>query len=482
MSTEETEARLLAEWLATPPGTPPPEGLSASAVQAVYALRPDRAPAPRVTIDDVFARVETGPYAATARRGQARSAAGATPVERQAGPRPPARSRRWWAGPAVGLALSAALAAVVVIPVAGHYFSRANQEVASEAGRAESAPAPMATPTPPMASAPEPLAAAAPTTTGAEGEAGPPPPPADAIGRSWLEEKAMDPSQPAEAPVTTTLPEMSSAPAADLELSDEARREYAPAPAPAARPSGSGYGGVGDGGGGVTGGSGAAATAPTTPAVTEAEGDDVAAKPAASPPPAKVDSANKEESTNDGWAWGQKKSTSPSKGKAAEPLAKTPASSRSESAAYEEDAPSAERAKTADKDQEADARSGAVPTDYRNDWYNSRSDVAAVYAQAESQRAAGQADFAVASYLTLLGDADRRVGQDVAWRAARILQSQGRLAEAQRLAKQGLSLSTTNTPQRANLLVLDGDLSLSRGDSASAARSWAEARALNDAR
>ena len=56
------------------------------------------------------------------------------------------------------------------------------------------------------------------------------------------------------------------------------------------------------------------------------------------------------------------------------------------------------------------------------------------------------------------------------------------LAEAQRLVKQGLSLSTTNTPQRANLLVLDGDLSLSRGDSASAARSWAEARALNDAR
>ena len=479
MSTEETEARLLAEWLATPPGTPPPEGLSASAVQAVYALRPDRAPAPRVTIDDIFAKVEAGPYAATARRGQARSAAGATPVERQAGPRPPARSRRWWTGPAVGLALSAALAAVVVIPVAGHYLSRGNQEVASEVVRAESAPAPAAASAPPMPA--EPLAAAAPQT-GTEGEAGPPPPPADAVGASGVEEKAMERAQPAEEQVTTSLPEMSNAPAADVALGDEARREYAPSPAPAARPSGSGYDGIGDGGGGITGGSGAAATAPATPRVAEAEADDADAKPAASPPPAKVDAANKEESTNDGWAWGQKKSTSPAKGKAAEPLAKTPASSRSEPAALEEASASAERAKSADKDQEVDARSGAVPTDYRNDWYNSRSDVAAVYAQAESQRAAGQTDFAVASYLTLLGDADRRVGQDVAWRAARILQSQGRLAEAQRLARQGLSLSTTNTPQRANLLVLDGDLSLSRGDSASAARSWAEARALNDAR
>ena len=146
------------------------------------------------------------------------------------------------------------------------------------------------------------------------------------------------------------------------------------------------------------------------------------------------------------------------------------------------DAEAQEERKYADKDDLAVSRAQAAPTDYRNDWYSSRGDVATVYAQAEPQRASGLVDPAVATYLTLLGDADRRVGQDVAWRAARILQSQGRYADAQGIVQKGLALSSANTVHRSNLLVLDGDLWLARGDSAAAARSWAAAQSLNNGR
>lgn len=465
MSTEETEARLLAEWLATPPGTPPPEGLSASAVQAVYALRPDRAPAPRITIDDVFSTVTTGPYAAAGRRGQARAASGATPVDRSPARRPAPSARRWWAAPAVGLALSAALAAIVVIPVAGHYFSRGNEQVSQEVARSDAAP--MAAPASEPVEAPAPVGGAAP----------PAPPLADlAPGDASLADpkvnmEGAEKAGPAPVAAPPSLPEMAAAPSGQGEA--EARRE-SQSVAPAAEPA-FGSGGLAEEG---------TAAAPPPPPEAVAEADDVLAKtPSTSTTGASGGKVAQTESKNDTWDWGRKKSSTPTKNKAADAPAAPAAAARparSESAADEE-APAAERAQS-DKDEGADPRARAVPTDYRNDWYNTRSDVAAVYALAESQRAAGQPDSAVATYLTLLGDADRRVGQDVAWRAARIHQSAGRLAEAQRLVKQGLSFSAANTPQRANLLVLDGDLSLARGDATSAARSWAEAQKLNDAR
>lgn len=471
MSTEETEARLLAEWLAAPPGTAPPEGLSASAVQAVYALRPDRAPAPRVTIDDVFSSVTTGPYAAAGRRGQARATAGAAPVDRAAGQRPNVRRRPWWAAPAVGLALSAALAAIIVIPVAGHYLSRGNEQVAQEVARSDAAPMVAPASTPAEAPAPD-----------GEGSAPSTPPLADlspgdasSAARSDGLEVA-EKAGPAAAKPAPGVPEMTGGTVGQAQAEPESRRE-SEALSPPAEPAG-----------GASGWSGEAAAdaSPPPPAAALEEADDLMAKSKTPAPTTTATSGGKsaqEESKNDTWDWGRKKSSTPAPNKAADAPAAPAAAARparSESAADEE-APAAERAQ-ADKDEGVDPRAGAVPSDYRNDWYNARSDVAAVYALAESQRASGQSDSAVATYLTLLGDADRRVGQDVAWRAARLHQSAGRLAEAQRLVKQGLSFSAANTPQRANLLVLDGDLSLARGDSRSAARSWAEAQKLNDAR
>lgn len=61
--TEDVQARRLAEWLAAPAGTDPPEDLDPEVLAAVFALRPDLAPAPRVGIDAILASVSTGPFA-----------------------------------------------------------------------------------------------------------------------------------------------------------------------------------------------------------------------------------------------------------------------------------------------------------------------------------------------------------------------------------------------------------------------------------
>jgi hypothetical protein len=63
--TEFNEPRLLANWLDAHPGEAPPAGIEAEVVQAVYALRPDLAPAPRVSLDDILGGVRAGPFAPT---------------------------------------------------------------------------------------------------------------------------------------------------------------------------------------------------------------------------------------------------------------------------------------------------------------------------------------------------------------------------------------------------------------------------------
>ncbi len=60
--TDLNEPRLLAQWLEAHPGEPPPEGVETEVMEAVYALRPDLAPAPRVTVEDILAVVASGPF------------------------------------------------------------------------------------------------------------------------------------------------------------------------------------------------------------------------------------------------------------------------------------------------------------------------------------------------------------------------------------------------------------------------------------
>ena len=45
---EQIEIQKLVAWLESHPGEPPPEELDGEVVEAVYVLRPDLAPAPRV--------------------------------------------------------------------------------------------------------------------------------------------------------------------------------------------------------------------------------------------------------------------------------------------------------------------------------------------------------------------------------------------------------------------------------------------------
>lgn len=62
--TTERAAELLARWLDEPAAEPPPQDVDADVLEAVFALRPERAPAPRVHIDDILDTVESGPLAA----------------------------------------------------------------------------------------------------------------------------------------------------------------------------------------------------------------------------------------------------------------------------------------------------------------------------------------------------------------------------------------------------------------------------------
>lgn len=63
MTPEEREAQQLARWLEQHPGAEPPADISPEVVEAVYALRPELAPAARVTVSEILERVNEGPLA-----------------------------------------------------------------------------------------------------------------------------------------------------------------------------------------------------------------------------------------------------------------------------------------------------------------------------------------------------------------------------------------------------------------------------------
>jgi hypothetical protein len=142
---DETQAQALAEWLAAPPGTAPPSGLDPEVIEAVYALRPEMAPAPRVSVEDILADVVSGPVSApdasepvhlaevielgplrreqTASRAARPSSPAANPGTER--PRPtidtPSNSTpispRWFLGTIGGVAaLAAALALFILVP------------------------------------------------------------------------------------------------------------------------------------------------------------------------------------------------------------------------------------------------------------------------------------------------------------------------------------------------------------------------------
>ncbi len=471
MTTEETEARLLAEWLSTPPGTAPPEGLSPDVVAAVYAMRPDRAPAPRVTIDDVLATVTTGPFAASTARpklGSERATA------RGVGVRPEAARRRrpWWMAPAFGVGITAALAAVIVIPAAGLWFS--GSKVVEEAARSEQvAPAPML---------------AEPTTGPAFA---PTAPPMDLIAEAG----------PQVAPVVAVPPTPSTVSAGELGAEVAAGEERArsqgvlekgdasaapvpptsPAPPPPAKTVGAAVRDESASAGPTTGG--AATNEDDSWGWSSGKGakEEPASREVADKDEEEVESPRRNDAQAPADSVEQKAKSTPQK-----PASSTEAPAQAASAPAEEPSAQASSTGRTTTSQRAfgsnDARGAALPSDYKPNWYVGLQRVATVYAAVEPIRGSGDIEGALARYLTLAADADTSVAQDALWRAASLAAGAGRTDYALGLVERGLARNAKNTVFRSNLLVLKGDLLTKKGNTAGATAAWTEAARLNDAR
>lgn len=100
----------LHRWLEANPGQPPPPNIDPAVLETAYALRPDLAPAPRVTIDDVLGELSTGPLAEAEPAPES-----SAPVSLDAAR---ARRGRWWAWSGLGVAAMAATAVLFVLPIA----------------------------------------------------------------------------------------------------------------------------------------------------------------------------------------------------------------------------------------------------------------------------------------------------------------------------------------------------------------------------
>jgi len=196
-----TDEHSLAQWLDAP--TSDPEGsLDPEVLEAVYALRPDLAPAPRVSADDILASITEGPLAA-----DAPPVPSSLPSPEEAGPTatpaPANRSLASWGGwGGIGLAMAAAATfALVGLPV----FQASGPQPSApvmELDEGPGAAAPAAAPTDDEA----------PVDTGAQlkeearsAEAAPPPPPPSAKPRA----------RPAPAPSPRPAPAPPRGPAAE---------------------------------------------------------------------------------------------------------------------------------------------------------------------------------------------------------------------------------------------------------------------------
>lgn len=122
---EAAAAAALADWLDQPEGDIPEDGLEDDVLEALHALRPDRAPAPQLDLDAVLGSVGTGPlasggpsplHAAPTIQDGSELAAEPAPVVDLAAARA-ARMPRWML-PGAGLIAMAATALLFVLPTA----------------------------------------------------------------------------------------------------------------------------------------------------------------------------------------------------------------------------------------------------------------------------------------------------------------------------------------------------------------------------
>lgn len=435
--TPEQQASLLAEWLDSP-GSPPPDGLDPDVVESMLVLRPELAPAPRVSLDDILAGVSEGPFhgdaagdGEQARRSEVPISQGGAEIIDFAARR--RRRTRIWGG--VGAVAAAALVLFTVLPsgdalmeaaptsledAQAEFEQQERGRVQDQARRSNADPAP------------EPAAAPAP----------------DAPGGGEVKQ-AVKPAAPP--------------PAQQKASYSKEDLDEAPQDAPAE----------------LNPVEGAARSASYGPEPTVEEEEATSA-----PSRSSMDSLDLEAASSGG---AQKESRDRRFGGLRSGAAGTVAesdgvASMDDDFAYETQ-PEYNRSEGLPTDLDG-LRAAAVPGDYRSGWYIQSLDGAAYdrfEAAVESARSAPSAD-AAAVCAALIDDADARIGQDMAFRAATYAWQGGDTSAALRYLRQGQNRSSLNTPFRANLYLLEGRILEQSGDVAGAQAAYTVAANLNQAR
>ena len=437
--TPEKHASLLAEWLEKPPGTPPPEGLEPEAIEAVYALRPDLAPAPKVSLDDILAGVSEGPFARTAELpiSEAETDVVAEADEEVIAEADPetgrgqvldlaaARRRRQkvWGG--IGVVAAAALVLFTVFPTGDDFQDLAKEDLPVEAV-AEAPEAPM-----------EELAEAEPAPEVTMGEQ-----PAAAVAEA-REEPARSASRRSAEELGDTLERLDAGryEVVDLDNRDEAAElkaveggaSYGPAPEDDA-----GY----------------ALSAPNQAydaadfEWTEEQAEEEAVQTSGS-----------------GGLFDRKRSTRGSTSSSAQ-------SASIDEGSFADDVPAA-AAEPIPSDLDG-LRAAAAPGDYNPSWYLRSLD------DEELDRFDGA--IRTGDYAALIDDENALIGMDMAIRAAQAALSAGDAGTALSYARRGQGRSSANTAFRANLYYLEGLALERRGDTEGAKRAYTTAANLNRAR
>lgn len=122
------------------------------------------------------------------------------------------------------------------------------------------------------------------------------------------------------------------------------------------------------------------------------------------------------------------------------------------------------------------------PQDYRESWYVGDAEVEPIYRSARALEQTGQWTAAAVAYRPLLASGRSSVAQDAAWRCASAWWKAGQGSTALSTIEEGLRRSSANTPYRARLFALKGDILSAQGKAAQAEAAWREARALNASR
>jgi hypothetical protein len=109
--TLDEQAQALADWLEQNPESPPPEGVDEDVLQAIYVFRPDLAPPANVSVDDILARVESGPFSQSMPLQASGAKPSSVPKESLASRR---HRRRFWSG--AGALAAAAAVLIIALP------------------------------------------------------------------------------------------------------------------------------------------------------------------------------------------------------------------------------------------------------------------------------------------------------------------------------------------------------------------------------